>query len=205
MLISCPNCKTTFAVPAKMIANTGRKVKCAKCAHIWFQEPIKIELDNVLKVEYKPSTNLPVRFKKQKFKLSYVFMLVVFLVVAATIEVMKRPDDFPAFAAQLDADNYDGLRFHSFKVESEIVDNKLDYYLSGSIVNVTNKKMRIPIIDVKVFSKGGRIMAENQLAIPKEFIEPFQRVDVNPEITGISGNADKIEISFENWLEATFR
>lgn len=40
MLISCPNCATNFSVPDKALAPNGRKLKCAKCDHKWFQEPI---------------------------------------------------------------------------------------------------------------------------------------------------------------------
>lgn len=40
MLISCPNCATNFSVPDKALAPKGRTLKCAKCGHKWFQNPI---------------------------------------------------------------------------------------------------------------------------------------------------------------------
>lgn len=39
MLISCPQCSTSFSVPDKALG-AGRNLKCAKCGHKWFQTPV---------------------------------------------------------------------------------------------------------------------------------------------------------------------
>lgn len=39
MLIECPSCSTQFSVPDKALGAKGRTLKCAKCAHKWFQAP----------------------------------------------------------------------------------------------------------------------------------------------------------------------
>ena len=39
MQITCPACSTVFAVPDKALMPKGRTLKCAKCAHKWFQNP----------------------------------------------------------------------------------------------------------------------------------------------------------------------
>jgi predicted Zn finger-like uncharacterized protein len=42
MLITCPNCGTNFSIPDAALGTTGRKLKCAKCGHKWFQEPLMV-------------------------------------------------------------------------------------------------------------------------------------------------------------------
>lgn len=38
--ITCPSCDASFKVKAEALQPEGRKVKCARCAHKWFQEPV---------------------------------------------------------------------------------------------------------------------------------------------------------------------
>ncbi|MCR9174391.1 MAG: zinc-ribbon domain-containing protein [Alphaproteobacteria bacterium] len=39
MRVTCPNCGSKFKVPDKALGTTGRKLKCGKCEHQWFQQP----------------------------------------------------------------------------------------------------------------------------------------------------------------------
>lgn len=40
MQVSCPQCQARFAVPDAALGAEGRTLKCAKCAHKWFQKPV---------------------------------------------------------------------------------------------------------------------------------------------------------------------
>ena len=39
MIITCPKCSTQFSVPDRALGGGGRTLKCARCAHKWFQTP----------------------------------------------------------------------------------------------------------------------------------------------------------------------
>jgi len=204
MLISCPSCNTKFAVPIRAIGTAGRKVKCTKCQHIWFQEPVSAKLDNLLRVEYSPAHGIPAR-RKTKFKMAYVVSIAILLFFSASIEFFKHAEKYPAIAKVVGVTNYDGLRFHDVRIQSNLSDSKLSYQVTGTVVNLTDHKIKLPLINVKIYSKGGRIMGKSQLAMIEPFIEPFQQIEIKPEISGVSGNADKAELSFENWVESALR
>jgi predicted Zn finger-like uncharacterized protein len=46
MIIACPNCSTRFEVAAAALPAGGRKVKCARCAHVWLQRPETIAAES---------------------------------------------------------------------------------------------------------------------------------------------------------------
>ena len=37
LIVACPECETRFVAPREKFLPTGRKVRCAKCGHAWFQ------------------------------------------------------------------------------------------------------------------------------------------------------------------------
>ena len=39
MIISCPSCETRYALDPKNLGAAGRRVKCARCGHVWHQTP----------------------------------------------------------------------------------------------------------------------------------------------------------------------
>jgi len=65
MLISCPNCGTQFSVPDTALGAKGRTLKCAKCAHKWFQNPVAAEDDFGLDEESFPPPPRPAAAAKK--------------------------------------------------------------------------------------------------------------------------------------------
>lgn len=39
MILTCPECATRYQADAANFTPDGRKVRCAKCSHVWFQAP----------------------------------------------------------------------------------------------------------------------------------------------------------------------
>jgi predicted Zn finger-like uncharacterized protein len=44
MIVSCPNCSTRYTLSESSVGANGRKVKCAKCGHIWWQRAVEDDL-----------------------------------------------------------------------------------------------------------------------------------------------------------------
>jgi predicted Zn finger-like uncharacterized protein len=45
MIINCPECNARYNLTPAQIGAEGRKVRCVKCSHEWFQKPLGIEFE----------------------------------------------------------------------------------------------------------------------------------------------------------------
>lgn len=48
MIVTCPECSTSYTVPPVEIGIEGRRVKCKKCQHTWFHDGEKKVLDDLI-------------------------------------------------------------------------------------------------------------------------------------------------------------
>lgn len=55
MILTCPECATRYQTDAAAFQPSGRKVRCAKCSHVWFQEPPRPEPE----IEIAPPAPMP--------------------------------------------------------------------------------------------------------------------------------------------------
>jgi predicted Zn finger-like uncharacterized protein len=66
MILTCSSCATRYLVDPAAIGSSGRDVRCARCGHVWFQQPARdlpmsVEDDPVISdpMAYRPAPNLP--------------------------------------------------------------------------------------------------------------------------------------------------
>ncbi len=57
MILGCPNCATRFVVPPAAIGPEGRRVRCAKCSHVWHAEPPEEEHEIVPETAFAPEAH----------------------------------------------------------------------------------------------------------------------------------------------------
>ncbi|MBK1839512.1 zinc-ribbon domain-containing protein [Azospirillum sp. YIM B02556] len=59
MIVSCPTCSTRYTLSDESLGQDGRKVRCARCGHTWWQMPDRTELEPVIPdapTELRPAT-----------------------------------------------------------------------------------------------------------------------------------------------------
>jgi len=218
MIISCPECETSFNIPNNALGENGRKVKCSKCSHVWHQDPIEIKkekLDSLLGSgegrasansnvgKANDAANLPVKVNKGYFY-GLVASFLVLVALSALFVMFNQAKNSQSISNILAINNFDGLRFVDFEVQSEIVDNKYDFFITGKFYNDSEDVKNLPPVTVKVLSQGGNLLQEAIISPEADMIEPNSYVDFNPEISQITGNASALELSFASWTERLF-
>ena len=201
MLISCPNCKTSFAVSAKSIGESGRKLKCSKCAHIWFQEPLNFnreKLDEFLNVappKIEENKNLPVKVKHH-YNYTNLLILLFLGIFSYYLSIFK---DFKIN----ELTKFNSLEFRNFEAISELSDGKYKFTISGELYN--NSPFEIPLsgLNAKVLSKGGNVVSSETINIPDK-INARESLPIKVNLDKVIEKADLIEISLNNWLEKIF-
>lgn len=93
MLISCSSCNSKYLINSADIKPNGRNVKCARCGHKWFQEPILITDEKEKTTDFPDiglenknnknpeSLNLPSTYVKKKKTSILNSFLVLFLLI----------------------------------------------------------------------------------------------------------------------------
>ncbi|ADE29703.1 MJ0042-type zinc finger domain-containing protein [Rickettsia prowazekii] len=160
MYITCPNCKTQFIVTSNQIGINGRRVKCSKCKHLWYQKldyntsklndfKDKINTEAIktpIKNHY--NTNVPVILPlKKKYKIFPILWssFIIFCLVILLIDSFK-------FLGK-----YDQLKIEEINIGKyrNMGGMKIFYKLSNeSDYLITNPIIKVRVIDANHHTLG---------------------------------------------------
>jgi predicted Zn finger-like uncharacterized protein len=209
MKITCPVCHTSYVIPDTAIGAKGRNVKCASCSHNWHQDPLQNPSDapitdiseDSVKAAAKEGANIPaiVEYAPVSPKL-----------IAATILLFIMGSYANGFVESAEDYGYQktgSLAFNDMDVVIKREANKLVAYISGEIINESDKeKYTLPDkLKIKLWSGQKRVMAETTYDLPDITLGPGETANLTPRIGNISGNAKKLIVDLGNDMELFFR
>lgn len=170
MILSCPECSTRFVVNEALLEPHGRKVKCAKCAHVWFQEPNRIDGEPVtvtpiddIPHSVRPipeGSGLPVPTYDWSFSIArFVMLFIIFTLIAAGTLIALR--DRVVHAWEPSARIFEmiglnvlteghGIAIEDVKVIESTVDGKKMITVSGFLRNTTEVNRNVPNLMVRI-------------------------------------------------------
>ena len=213
MILSCPECQTRFAIDAQALRPDGRRVKCGKCEHVWFEDPPPPNAAEPLSVtplepeeqSPLPTPNLPaITSADQKRTAGAAWILVCFLLVvvlslawfgresiarawppAEIIYTSIGVDAFPPPGAGLSVD-----------MEVKRVDEKLE--LVGEVLNTTNEILALPPIYAVLQDANGKRLRHWQLGVGIKVLGTGERVPFSTEIETVPEGTANVSVLFTN-------
>ena len=172
MKLTCPACATRYLVDPRALGAAGRKVRCARCKHVWFQTPPAAEAIPVGLVQPAPPPPPPAEeLPPPRFQLPavppprrprWVIAGWAGLAAAVLLAVVLLTTFQDALFAQHERPGA-GLEFRNVKAggEKELV-------IEGEVVNTTLVSRAVPPLKAVVQADGKETAATRFQAAEKE-------------------------------------
>ncbi len=206
MYITCPNCQTRFIVTSNQIGINGRRVKCSKCSHLWYQ---KLDYNTSKLNDFKDkvntetiknhyNTNVPVILPYIPTKKKYNIFPILWTSFIIFCLVILLIDSFKFLG------KYDQLKIEEINLgkSHHIGGMKIFYKLS----NQSDYLISDPIIKVRVMDSNTQALDE-YVSITKlqTKIPAKQAIYLEMNIEGIPVTAKYIDIAIGNRLGLLFK
>jgi predicted Zn finger-like uncharacterized protein len=216
MILGCPECHTRFAIDAQALRPDGRRVKCGKCDHVWFEEPPPPSAAEPLSVtplepeeqSRIPTPNLPaVTVADQKRTAGAAWILVgLLLAVIVSLGWFGRESIAQAWppAESIYASigvNAFPLPGEGFSVDMEVkrVDQSLQ--LVGEVLNTTDESLPLPPIYGVLQDANGKQLRHWRLDVGAQLLGPGEKVPFSTEIETIPEGTANVSVLFTNPAE----
>lgn len=168
MIVTCSSCSTRFVVSPSALGETGRKVRCARCQHIWFQEPPAtppepdvIDPSHFGQPEPIPeSSALPVprtRKRAPGILIATALLLMLASVGGAFVvfaDLLRPMGLAPAYDA-IGWVESDGLELAKLDVQTIPGRSKTRYFIKGTITNTAPAPREIPLLRIVMRDEQG--------------------------------------------------
>ncbi|MBO21546.1 MAG: hypothetical protein CMM26_04095 [Rhodospirillaceae bacterium] len=218
MILSCPDCETRFALDVAHLAPDGRRVKCSKCAHVWFEsmpEPddrMEAQPPPIFVTPYDPKEdtdgarrNLPALPQEQPRGESRIAWLICAVLLIATLAALwfgRGPitvaiPQAEAVYASIGIDAFpppgDGLEIE-FHVSVE--GGKLS--LKGEVINIANGARDIPELFVLISDADKNRLKAWSFTTDTRRLGPGERSSFASQIDQVPANAANVSVLFTN-------
>jgi len=206
MYITCQKCSTSFVVKPDQIGTKGRRVRCSKCRHMWYVDPIiapktrkAITPTAELLRPLTADVHLPVIMPQEARRPSsdWIIILVMFLIFSFAIFFSKSVDfDFINKPS-------DDLIISEVKVYHAKDTNKMT--LRYKVTNDGKQAAPIPHLRIKLFDSANKLIQTYEMTGAVAEVEPLAAIKLRTEFDGIPENAETIEVTIGSKLDFLFR
>lgn len=213
MILNCPDCKTRFAIDAANLEPDGRRVKCGKCAHVWFEsppdpdegepEPITVTpLDPDIDPAVSPR-NLPALRNARGgggARLAWIISAVLLVAIVAVLWFGRAPIStaFPQAEALYATVGIDAFPppGEGLEVEFSVSAENGQLALSGEVINISDRAREVPRLHVVISDESKNILKTWSFETGAPPLGPGERATFSSQTDEIPERAANVSILF---------
>ncbi|PWC81376.1 hypothetical protein TSH100_27230 [Azospirillum sp. TSH100] len=182
MIVSCPTCSTRYTLSDETLGQDGRKVRCARCGHTWWQMPDRAELEPVIPdalTELRPSkpakpagkskVKPPKTPRAKPARSTVIGFAVLGVLVAGTAAGAYFARDpivrsWPPAALLYDMIGMPaeppgfGLELRNIHSEQKLEGGKTVLLLEGEVANTTDAERMLPPLRINTFGPEHKLL-----------------------------------------------
>lgn len=217
MILTCPDCSARFAVDADKLSPDGRRVKCGKCAHVWFESPpapdvVELEepVTKVTPLEPEEQSSIPVRNlpaihqarKARSARTGWVVSVVLLAAVLSALwfgraHIARAVPQMEAVYAAVGIAAFplpgEGLRIEfSPKTEDGVL------ALKGEIINDSDGVRDVPGLEVLISDASELTLRSWRFTSDVRRLGPGETVAFTTETDDVPEGAANVSILFTN-------
>ena len=233
MILTCSKCTTQFTVSATALGERGRKVKCSRCSHTWFQTPenpnsgggesaipsplsplspppAALDREPVVSPQYASTTAAVVVVKQAGPGLKFFTLFLILLMLGSGALVGITKVKHPALAKLQDglglADN-SGFTFRNvnFKATPSTSPGKMTLVFSGMVKNDVMVNRPSPPVTVTLYDRAGRVVRSLEYQFPITQIDAGKTLTFEPKIKNIPDSLSRVVLELGNNVEQLLR
>lgn len=224
MILTCPACATRYLIEPRALGSRGRRVRCARCAHSWYELPpprakagdASTEADRPAPLSgaqtprpIPPGSNLPALLDAHRRRHSPLgwLALVVAVLAAAAAAVAGRerivevwPPSGRLYAAlqmPLAARPETAFNVRNLASERTVRNGRPVLKVSGEVVNLGSTPRPVPPLRLALKDRDARALKEWRERLPGGPLAPGKAAPFSAEFADPPDRAVSLSVSFE--------
>ncbi len=219
MILTCPDCSTRFAVDASKLGPDGRRVKCGKCAHIWYESPPETEPEADIEdsipihvtplepdeLSRAPVRNLPALNRAKKARSARFGWIAAAVFLVAIVGVLWLGRAQVATAIPQAEPIYAAIGIPAFPPPGEGLSIEFDpktengaLTLKGEILNTSSGVRDVPSLEVRITDGQNTTLKSWTFASDVSRLGPGETVAFSTGTDSVPEGAANVSILFTN-------
>ena len=226
MILTCPECRTRYQIDAANLPPAGRKVRCAKCGHLWHQAAPQRELEPAPGHEVSgavmavASSAAPARFERATINFTsagrarrpwaerlglvagWSGFLAILLVAGWTGIRFRQeivalwPQSSSLYELLGIAANANGIAIVDPAFRREVEDGQPVLAVTGRLINTTSHELGVPTIRVALIDRDERELCHWTFSPAQSTLQPGQSLKFFTRLSSPPAGARHLEMRF---------